>query len=45
MLLQSLWSGSENAAGLQYLEMPKRIGKVSLFCLNKKGDYWLDQMK
>ncbi len=38
-LLKSPWSGSENAAGLQFLAIPKRIGKVELFYNNNKGDY------
>lgn len=39
LLLKSPWSVSENAAGLQFVEIPKRIGKASLFYHNNQGDY------
>ncbi|MDX8340005.1 hypothetical protein SLH46_12465 [Draconibacterium sp. IB214405] len=43
LLLKSPWSVSDNAAGLQFLELPHRIGRVSVFYNDSKGDYHLFQ--
>ncbi|WP_163323589.1 DUF6850 family outer membrane beta-barrel protein [Draconibacterium mangrovi] len=39
LLLKSPWSSSENAAGLQFIDITQRLGKASLFYRKDKGNF------